>query len=273
MAGESEDFIILDNHDNTFVSDDDLIDDSSTDNDSLEIKTVNDDDSNNSKGDSSDDSSDDSSSDDESENSGVSDRRLSEEEVKETDRQQDHFNLHGACNTRVNLPPPRASHRSGLRQSWRANYTHTTIDHTKNNSKAWTKSNHTNTNSKRQGANSNHTNTNNKRQSTPKTKYEYIENYVINNSKRTNKHKSREQENSYYDHNSKHDKKIKPFLDSISSYNKDINEINYFINHVLLTQYDMQKDYRSLVIEDWQPSRRKCNSSTTLMSLLLLMWR
>ena len=82
--------------------------------------------------------------------------------------------MRGARDARVNLPPPRASHRSGLRQSRRVNYTHTTVDHTKSNSKARTKSNHTNTNSKRR--------------STPKTKHEYIDDYVINNSKRNNKH-------------------------------------------------------------------------------------
>ena len=59
--------------------------------------------------------------------------------------------------------------------------------------------------------------------------------------KKTNKHKSREQKNPYYDRNSKHDKKIKPFLDLIASYNKKVNKITYFINHVVLTQYGMQK--------------------------------
>ena len=59
--------------------------------------------------------------------------------------------------------------------------------------------------------------------------------------KKTNKHKFRIQENPYYDHNSNHDKKIKPFLDAIASFNKEVNEITYFINHVVLTQYGMRK--------------------------------
>ena len=71
----------------------------------------------------------------------------------------------------------------------------------------------------------------------------------VNNSKnrttllkqKTRKHKSREQENPYYDHNNKHDKMIKPFLDTIASFNKEVNGITYFINHVVLTQYCMQK--------------------------------
>ena len=92
-------------------------------------------------------------------------------------------------------------------------------------------------------------NKNSKRWSTPKPKYEYIDNVVINNSKnrtmpskqKTKKHKSREHENPYYDHNSSHDKKIKSFLDAIASFNKEINEITYFINHVVLTQYGMRK--------------------------------
>ena len=54
-------------------------------------------------------------------------------------------------------------------------------------------------------------------------KHEYVDYYVVNHSKRTNKYKSREQENPYYDHNSKHDKKIKPFLDVIASFNKEVN--------------------------------------------------
>ena len=167
------------------------------------------------------------------------DRRLPKQGVSETDRQKVHFNLRGARDTRANLPPPRASHRSGLRQSRRVNYTHTTVDHNKSNSKTRTKSNHTRTSSKRHGINSSHTNS--KKRSTPKAKHEYVDDYVINNSKRTNKHKSREQENPYYNHNSKHDKKIKPFLDAIASFNKEINEITYFINHVVLTQYGMRK--------------------------------
>ena len=123
-AGESEDFIIFDNYVNSFVTSDDLIDDSFIDDDSVEVKIVDDDDSDNSKDGSSDDSSDDSSSDDESENSGVSDRRLSEEGVSKTDRQQGQFSLRGARDMRVNFPPPCASHRSGLYQSRRMNYTH-----------------------------------------------------------------------------------------------------------------------------------------------------
>ena len=81
------------------------------------------------------DSSCDTSSDDESENSGVSGRRLSKEGVSETDRQQDTFNLRDTRDTHANLPPPRAGHRSGLRRTRRVNYTHTTVDHGKNNSK------------------------------------------------------------------------------------------------------------------------------------------
>ena len=119
------------------------------------------------------------------------------------------------------------------------NYTHTTVDHTKNTNKTQ--------NNKKQGTNSNHTNC--KRQSTPKTKHEYVNDYVINNLKRTNKHKSLEQENPYYGHNSKHDKKIKPFLDVISSCNKEVNEITYFINHVVLTQYGMWEGLQ--VFGDW----------------------
>ena len=227
---EPEDFIILDNHGNVFVSDEDLVDDSSDDNDSIEVETVDDDDSDDSEDDSStdsssDDSSSDDESDDESENSGVRGRRLPKEGVRATGRQQDHFNLRGTRDTRANLPPPRASHRPGLRQTRRVNYTHTTVDHAKSNNKTRTKSNHTNT----------------KKRSTPKVKHDYVDDYVINDSKRTNKHKSREQENPYYNHNSKHDKLIKPFLDAIASFNKEINEITYFINHVVLTQYGMRK--------------------------------
>ena len=153
------------------------------------------------------------------------DRCLSKEGVGDADRQQDHFNLRDARNTRVNLSPPHSSHRSGLRQTRRVNYTHATVSHTKNINKTRINSNHTKC----------------KRRSTPKAKHEYVNDYVINNSKRTNKHKSREQENPYYDHNSKHDKKIKPFLNAIASFNKEVNEITYFINHVVLTQYGMRK--------------------------------
>ena len=121
-ANNSEDFIILDNHGNPFITSDDLVDDSSIDTDSVEVETV-DNDNDNPSSDSEDDSTDDDdSSDDESENSGVSDRRLSKEGVSKTDRQeskeqQAYFNLRSACGTRGNLSPPRASHRSGLRQS------------------------------------------------------------------------------------------------------------------------------------------------------------
>ena len=241
-ANESEDLIILDNHGNPFITSDDLVDDSSVDDDSVEVEVVDDDDSNDDpSSDSEDDSSDDDSSDDVSENSGVSDRRLSEEGVSKTDRQeseeqQGHFNLHGARGTRGNLPPPRASTRSSLHQSRRVDYTHATVDHVKSNSKIQTKSNHTNTN--------------NKRQSTTKSKYTYLNdtdvwtntnNQTTSFKKKTNKHKSREQENPYYNHNSNHDKKIKPFLDAIVSFNKEVNKITYFINHVVLTQYGMRK--------------------------------
>ena len=58
---------------------------------------------------------------------------------------------------------------------------------------------------------------------------------------KTRKHKSCEQGNPHYNHNNKHDKIIKPFLDAIASFNKEVNEITYFINHVLLTQYSMRK--------------------------------
>ena len=72
---------------------------------------------------------------------------------------------------------------------------------------------------------------------------------VINNSKnrttpskqKTKKRKSYKQENPYYNHNSSHNKKIKPFLDAIASFNKEMNGIFYFINHVILTQYSMHK--------------------------------
>ena len=117
-ANKSEDFIILDNHGNPFVTSNDLVDDSSVDTDSVEVETVDDD--NDSSSDSEDDSSDDDSSDDTSKISGVSDRHPSKEGINETDRQeskeqQGHLNLRGTRGTRGNLPPPRASHRSGLR--------------------------------------------------------------------------------------------------------------------------------------------------------------
>ena len=34
---------------------------------------------------------------------------------------------------------------------------------------------------------------------------------------------------------------IKPFLDAIASFNKEVDEITYSINHVFLTQYSMRK--------------------------------
>ena len=126
--GKSENFVILNNHGNPFVSDDDIADNSSVGDNSVEVKTVADDDSDDSN-DNSDDSSDNSNDDDEIENSRVMDRRLSKEGVGEADRQQDHFNLRNARNTRVNLPPPRTSHRSGLRQTRRVNYTHNRQSH------------------------------------------------------------------------------------------------------------------------------------------------
>ena len=64
----------------------------------------------------------------------------------------------------------------------------------------------------------------------------------MSSKKKTNKHKSRERENPYYDNNSNHDKKVKPFLDAIALFNKEVHEITYFINHVVLTQYGMRKD-------------------------------
>ena len=104
-AGKIKDFIILNNYGNPFVTSNNLVDDSSVDDDSVEVETVNDDDSDNDpSSDSEDDSSDDSSSDDKSENSGVSDRRLSEKGMSKTDRQQGHFSLSCAHDTRVNLP-------------------------------------------------------------------------------------------------------------------------------------------------------------------------
>ena len=78
-ANESEDFIILDNHGNPFVSSDNLLDASSVGTESVGVETVDDDDDTSSD-------SEDSSSDDESENSGVSDRRPSKEGVNATDR-------------------------------------------------------------------------------------------------------------------------------------------------------------------------------------------
>ena len=137
---------------------------------------------------------------------------------------------------RGNLPPPRASHILGLRQSQRVNYTHATVNHVKNNSKTQTKSNHTNTN--------------NKRQLTTKSKYTYLGSYDIqinaknqttSSKNKTNKHKSRKQENSYYNHNSNHDKKVKTFFNAIASFNKEVNEITYFINYVVRTQYGIWK--------------------------------
>ena len=109
VANKSEDCIILDNHGNPFVGSNDLFDAFSFDTESVGVETVND-----SNGTSS--NSEDSRSDNESKNSGVSDRRPSEEGVNTTDRkeneeQQLHFNMHGM---RGNLPPLRASHRSGL---------------------------------------------------------------------------------------------------------------------------------------------------------------
>ena len=66
LAGnESEDFVILDNHDNPFVGSDNLFGDSSVDIDNVEVETVDDDDD--SSSDSEDDSNDDDSSDNESE--------------------------------------------------------------------------------------------------------------------------------------------------------------------------------------------------------------
>ena len=164
-ANESEDFIILDNHGNPFVTSNNLIDDSSVDTNSVEVETVDDDDNDNNNDPSSDSEAD--IIDDASGNSGMSDRRLSKEGVSATDRQeseeqQGHFNLRGTRGTRGNLPPPHASHRSGLRQPRRVNYTHATVNHVKNNSKTRTASN-------------NHTNRNNKRQSTPKSKYTYLD--------------------------------------------------------------------------------------------------
>ena len=187
VANKSKGFIILDNKGNPFVSSNNLFGDSSVDTDSVEVKAVGDDDNSSSD-------SEDSSSNNESGNSGVSDRRPSKEGVNETDRQvseeqQGHFNMRGL---RGNLPPPLASHRSGLCQPRQVNYTHTTLNHTKNNSKT-------------QPTPNSHVNKNSKRRLTPKPKYEYLDDVdaVFNNSKnrttpskkKTRKHKSHDQEN------------------------------------------------------------------------------
>ena len=117
------------------------------------------------------------------------------------------------------------------------NYTHETVNHVKNNSKTQTIFNI-------------HINRNNNRRLTLKPRYEYLDdtdvavnskNWSTSSKKKTRNYKSREQENPYYDHNSSHDKKVKPFLDAIALFKKEINEITYFINHVVLTQYGMQK--------------------------------
>ena len=160
--------------------------------------------------------------------------------VRQTDRKaknRGHFNMRGTRVMHDNLPPSRASHRSGLRQPRHVNYMHTTVNQVKNNSKTWTTSD-------------SHINRNSKRQSTPKPKHEYLDdtdaavnskNWSTSSKKKTRKHKSRKQENPYYDHNSSHDKKVKPFLDAIASFNSEINEITYFINHGVFTQYGMHK--------------------------------
>ena len=202
-ANKSEDFIILDNHGNPFVSsDNNILDASSVDTKSVEEETVDGDKNDNDtvvKNKNSENSSDfeDSSSDDESENSGVSDRCPQKEEMS------------GMRGNLPNLPPPRVSHRSGLRQPRQVNYTHTTINHTNNNSN---------------------------RRSTSNSKSE-----TMLPKQQTNKHKSHKQENPYYDHNSNHDKKLKRFLNAIASFNNKINEIIYFINHIVLPQYGMRK--------------------------------
>ena len=152
---KSEDFIILDNHGNPFVGSDNLFDASSVDTKSVGMERV--DDHNDTSFDS-----EDSSSDNESENSGMSDRRLLKEGVNATHRQeneeqQGQFNMRSM---RGNLPPPRVSHRSGLRQPKHVNYTHTIVSHTNTNSKSKTKSTPINHN----------INNNGKRQSTPKQK-------------------------------------------------------------------------------------------------------
>ena len=110
-------------------------------------------------------------------NSGVSDRRPPKEGVNAMDRQenkeqQGHFNMRGIHGNLPNLPPSRASHRSGLRQPRHVNYTHTTVNHTNNNSKT-------------RSTPINHINKNSKRRSTPKPKYEYLDDtdVTINNSK------------------------------------------------------------------------------------------
>ena len=153
---------------------------------------------------------------------------------QENEEQQGHFNMRCMRGNLPNLPPPLVSNRSRLRQPRHVNYTYTTVNHTNNNSKI-------------QSTSVNHINKNSKRRSTSNSKYEYVVDAVINNSKnettspkeQTNKHKSCKQKNPYYNHNSNHDKKIKPFLDAIPSFNKRINEITYFINYVVLTQYGM----------------------------------
>ena len=107
-ANESEDLIILDNHGNPFVgSNDNILDASSVDTESIGVETVN------GNNDTISDS-EDSSNDDESENSGVSDRRPPKEGInmmdrRENEEQQGYFNMSGMRGMRgslLNLPPP-----------------------------------------------------------------------------------------------------------------------------------------------------------------------
>ena len=146
--------------------------------------------------------------------------------------------MHGTRGMCGNLHPPSASYRSGLRQPKHVNHTQTSVNHVKNKSTT-------------QIALNSHDNENSKRQSTLKPKYKYLDDTLVAvNSKnqsmsskmKTRKHKSCEQEIPYYDHNnSSHNKKVKSFLDAIASFNREINEITYFINHVVLTQYGIWK--------------------------------
>ena len=181
-VNESEDFVILDNHGNPFVgSNDNLLDAFSVDTGSVGVETVDDNDDTSSD-------SEDSSSDDKSENSGVSDRHLPKEGVnamdrQENEKQQGNFNIRGMRGNLPNLPPHRASHRSRLHQPRHVNYTRTTVNHTNNNSKT-------------QSTSVNHINKSSKRRSTSNSKYEHVDDVVINNLKnettsskqQTNKH-------------------------------------------------------------------------------------
>ena len=103
------------------------------------------------------------------------------------------------------------ANRTSLCQNKHVNYTHTTV---------------------------NHTNKKGKKAATAYPKRKTTTYHVTEQS--TRKCKSYDQGNLCYNHNSPHDKKINPYLDSIASYNKEINKIKQFISHVVLTQYRIQ---------------------------------